>query len=79
MNCLKIVGLGLNLLGTIILIFPMLCIKEWLNDTEITECGGNEEDKPWATTKGRKKTRNISLWGLGLIALGFLFQIFSLT
>ena len=77
MDILIIIGLGLNLLGTIILIFPVLCIKEWLDETEITKWGENKKGKPWAITRGRKKIRKISLLGLGLIALGFGLQIIS--
>lgn len=77
MNILIIIGLGLNLLGTIILVFPVLSIKELLDDTKIMKSGENKEGESWVITEGRKKIRKISLLGLGLISLGFAIQIIS--
>ncbi|MCK5466835.1 hypothetical protein KAI56_05075 [Candidatus Parcubacteria bacterium] len=78
MTSISIIGLALNLFGTIIIIIPVLCVKEWLNDKEIIEDGKNKKGEPWAITKGRKNIRYVSLTGLILIALGFVFQIISI-
>ena len=77
-NVLIIIGLVLNLIGTIIIIIPVLCVKEWLDDTGIIDYGKNKEGKPWAITNGRKNIRFISLAGLISIALGFAFQIIAI-
>ena len=78
MTNVLIIGLALNLLGIIIIIIPVLCIKEWLDDTEIIDYGKNKKGKFWAITKGRKNIRSISLAGLILLALGFAFQIIAI-
>ena len=78
MTNVLIIGLVLNLLGTIIIIIPVLYMKEWLDDTEIIDYGKNKKGKPWAITKGRKNIKFISLVGLILISLGFAFQIIAI-
>lgn len=72
------IGLGLNLLGTFILAFPVLRLKRWLEDEEIDRSGTNSKGKFWTETKGFRKIRYFAIKGLILLFFGFVFQIVAL-
>jgi len=75
---LSIVGLILNVVGTIILALPFLWIRRDLEDDLLVD--GKKEiisgkEKIWYTRKGFLKERKITLIGLGLLFFGFLLQL----
>lgn len=77
MECSKLLtifGLMFNTLAAIILIFPYLNIKKNLDDDYITSM--NKDGK--YTQKKHLKERYINLWGLILLAIGFILQLLAI-
>lgn len=75
---LIIIGLALNVIGAVILAVPLLRTKVKLDDEyEIIESGEDKKGKPWFVRGLFKKNRCLGLWGLGLIILGFILQLWA--
>ena len=70
---LTIFGLIFNTIAAVILIFPYLNIKKDLDDDYITSM---DKDGKY-TQKKHLKERHVNLWGLILLAIGFILQLFA--
>lgn len=73
-DILTITGLIFNTAAAIILIFPNLNIKKKLDDDYIIASGKNGE----YTQKKHLKERRLNLFGLTLLATGFILQLLAL-
>ena len=74
MNCSKfltIVGLVFGVVASGILIFPNLNVKKNIKNDYITSI---DRDGKY-TQRKHLKERNINLWGLILLAIGFVLQL----
>ncbi|MFA5249174.1 MAG: hypothetical protein WC397_01385 [Candidatus Paceibacterota bacterium] len=71
-------SLSLCFLGTVILALPFLKKEENIDNDEIIEdrrVGCGDKEKYFYTKRGFLKDRKISLWGLGLLGIGFIIQL----
>ncbi|MFA6097639.1 MAG: hypothetical protein WC788_08525 [Candidatus Paceibacterota bacterium] len=76
---LEVVGICLNVAGTIVLAIPLLQVKKDIDDDEIIDDhreDSNGEEKYYYTKRGFIKDKNLGLLGLGLLGLGFMVQFF---
>jgi len=69
------IGLGFNFFGAILLAFPMLKFKKWLEDDFIIKSGTNSKGEFYYEKRGVKKIRCFALAGIVLLLLGFLLQL----
>lgn len=78
----SIIGLILNLAGTMILMLPLFQVKKDLDDDEIIDDyrkNKNGKEKYYYTRRGFIKDKNLGLLGLGLMSCGFIIQLFLIV
>ena len=72
-------SLVLNLLGTIFLAIPLVRSKKNLDDDLVILKEGapklSEDQSKYYTTVGFLKNRNLGLWGLAFLGIGFCIQL----
>lgn len=76
-NFFQALSLLFNLSGAILLIIPLLRVKQDLDDDLIIQSNRKMvmgEEKHFYTRRGFLKDMRYGLWGLGLLGLGFLIQ-----
>lgn len=71
-NILNIIGLTLNIIGSLLLLSPLINTKKYVDDDYIVSMNKNTGEY---TQKKHLNERKLGLWGFALLALGFIFQL----